>query len=502
MALLTRCTLQEDKMAKRRNAFSGLISKVKPGMKNAIVAALTVTALTFGTGNTMAAPNLQLSTFFHVYIQDEFIGTVADKKEVESFIQNKLSSMEEIYKDIDLEVGSEITYIPEQAFQFSPSKEAEEVLNQVESKLDIKANVSALVIDGEEVAFVQDEASAKDVIDSLVLEHVSEEDLAQFEKRQADPNQSLPELKENQTRLLDVTLSKEVSFVETKVNPDEVLEAEDVVTLFKKGTLEEKKYEVKSGDVLGAIADAHDLTLKQLLSLNQELKEDTVLRPGMELIVTYQKPLAVVEVKKEVYKTEKVPFEKEVVEDSSMPKGETKVKQEGSEGVNGVTYSVTEQNGQVVEKETLNTTILKEPVEEVIIKGTKVIPSRGTGSFAWPTNGGYVSSNMGYRWGRMHKGMDIARPSERSIKSVDNGVVVSTGNRGDGYGNKVIIDHQNGYRTLYAHLDSISVQPGQTVPRGAKIGVMGSTGDSTGVHLHIEVTKNGKHIDPRNVLAK
>jgi murein DD-endopeptidase MepM/ murein hydrolase activator NlpD len=493
-------------MAKRRNAFSGLTSKwttkVKPKMKNAIVAALTVTALTFGTGTTMAASNLELSTFFHVYIQDEFIGTVADKKEIESFIQKQLASMEETYKEIDLEVESEITYIPEQAFQFSPSIEVEEVLNQVESKLDIKANVSALVIDGEEVAFVPDEASAQDVIDSLVLEHVSEEDLAQFEKRQADPTQTLPELKENQTRLLDVKLSKEVSFVETKVNPDEVLAVEDVVTLFKKGTLEEKKYEVKSGDVLGTIADAHDLSLKQLLSLNKELKEDTVLRPGMELIVTYQKPLAEVEVKKEVYKTEEVPFEKKVVEDSDMFKGDTKVKQEGSEGLKGVTYSVTEQNGQVVEKETLNTTVLKEAVEEVIIKGTKVVPSRGTGSFAWPTNGGYVSSNMGYRWGRMHKGMDIARPSERSIKSVDNGVVVSTGNRGDGYGNKVIIDHQNGYRTLYAHLDSISVQPGQTVPRGAKIGVMGSTGDSTGVHLHIEVTKNGKHIDPRNVLAR
>ncbi|MGM0901525.1 MAG: peptidoglycan DD-metalloendopeptidase family protein [Bacillota bacterium] len=492
-------------MAKRRNTFSGLTSKwstkVKPVMKNAIVAALTVSALTFGTGNTMAAPNLQLSTFFHVYIQDEFVGTVADKKEVESLIQNKLTSMEETYKDIDLEVGSEITYIPEQAFQFNSSTQAEDVLNQVESKLDIKANVSALVIDGEEVAFVKDEAAAENVIDSLMLDHVSEEELAQLEKRQTVPNQPLPQLKENQTRLLDVKLSKEVSFIETKVNPDEVLAVEDVVTLFKKGTLEEKKYEVKSGDVLGAIADSHDLTLKQLLSLNADLNEDTLLKPGMELKVTYQQPLAIVEVNKEVYTTEEVPFEKKIVEDSSMAKGETKVKQEGSNGLNGVTYSVTEQNGQVVKKETLNTTVLKEAVEEIIIKGTKVIPSRGTGSFAWPTNGGYVSSNMGYRWGSMHKGMDIARPSERTIKSVDNGVVVSTGNRGDGYGNKVIIDHQNGYRTLYAHLESISVQPGQTVSRGGKIGVMGSTGNSTGVHLHIEVTKNGKLVDPRTVLG-
>ena len=494
-------------MAKRRNTFSDFTSKftakVKPGMKNAIVAALTVSALTFGSGNTMAAPNLELATFFHVYIQDEFIGTVADKKEVESFIQTKMASMEETYKEIDLEVESEVSYVPEQAFDFNSLMSIEEVLNQVETKIAIKANASALVINGEEVAFVKDEAAAENVIKALKLEQVKEEDLAQLEQMQKNTsNESLPPLKENQTRLLDVKLSEEVSFKDEKVNPDEILSVEDVVTLFKKGTLEEKKYEVKSGDVLGEIANSHDLTLKQLLSLNPDLKEDTLLKPGMELIVTYKKPLAVVEVQKEVYKTEEVPFAKKVEEDSSMFKGDTKVKQKGSDGLNGVTYSVTEENGQVVKKETLNTKVLQEPVEEIIIKGTKVVPSRGTGSFAWPTNGGYVSSNMGYRWGKMHKGMDIARPSEGTIKTVDNGVVVSTGNAGDGYGNKVIIDHQNGYRTLYAHLASISVKPGQTVPQGAKLGVMGATGDSTGVHLHIEVYKNGKLVDPRSVLGR
>ena len=117
----------------------------------------------------------------------------------------------------------------------------------------------------------------------------------------------------------------------------------------------------------------------------------------------------------------------------------------------------------------------------------------------WPASGGYVSSKMGYRWGKMHKGIDIARPSNYTIKSADNGVVVSAGYDG-GYGNKVVIDHQNGYRTVYAHLASISVSSGQTVPSGSKIGVMGSTGDSTGIHLHFEVYKNGSRVDPLQVL--
>src|SRR5690606_4875621 len=133
-------------------------------------------------------------------------------------------------------------------------------------------------------------------------------------------------------------------------------------------------------------------------------------------------------------------------------------------------------------------------------KGTKVIPSRGTGKLAWPTNGGYISSKMGQRWGRLHKGIDIARPSNHTIKAADHGVVVSAGWDSGGYGNKIIIDHQNGTRTLYGHLKSINVKPGQKVEKGSAIGVMGNTGQSKGVHLHFEVYKNGKLQNPLSYL--
>ena len=127
------------------------------------------------------------------------------------------------------------------------------------------------------------------------------------------------------------------------------------------------------------------------------------------------------------------------------------------------------------------------------------MPSRGNGSFAWPAQGGYISSHMGHRWGRMHQGIDIARPSGFGILASDNGVVVAAGWDG-GLGQRVIIDHNNGYRTVYGHLCSINVAVGQTVPQGTQIGVMGNTGNSTGVHLHFEVLKNGAHINPMSVL--
>ena len=135
------------------------------------------------------------------------------------------------------------------------------------------------------------------------------------------------------------------------------------------------------------------------------------------------------------------------------------------------------------------------PKEYVVVVGTKVIPSVGTGTFAWPTIGGYVSSKKGHRWGRKHEGIDIARPSNYTIKASDNGVVTTAG-RHSTYGNYVVVDHNNGYETLYAHLSKISVSVGQVVEQGSAIGVMGSTGRSTGTHLHFEVHKNGAVMNP------
>lgn len=197
---------------------------------------------------------------------------------------------------------------------------------------------------------------------------------------------------------------------------------------------------------------------------------------------------------------EDIAFANEVVEDSSMPKGETKEKQAGQNGSRLVNYLISEQNGVTLKKDQTSEQIIQQPVNHILIKGTKVIPSRGEGTFAWPTVGGYISSKQGHRWGKMHKGIDIARPSNKTIKAADNGVVVSAGWDSGGYGNKVIIDHKNGFRTLYAHMSSIKVSVGQTVSKGTPIGIMGATGNVTGVHLHFEVYKNGSLVNPLSYL--
>lgn len=130
----------------------------------------------------------------------------------------------------------------------------------------------------------------------------------------------------------------------------------------------------------------------------------------------------------------------------------------------------------------------------------QVTPNAGTvvasGAFVWPAGG-----TITQRFAWYHKGIDIANNAAPTILAADAGRVVVAGwPDGYGYGNRVIIDHGNGFRTLYGHLSQVWVVPGQTVNRGDAVGRMGSTGRSTGIHLHFEVTQNGTYLNPLNVL--
>ena len=125
---------------------------------------------------------------------------------------------------------------------------------------------------------------------------------------------------------------------------------------------------------------------------------------------------------------------------------------------------------------------------------------------AWPVHG-RLSSSYGHRrspWnGRPeeHEGLDIGSPSGTSVQSPAPGTVV-TASGGGGYGRHVVVDHGNGVRSLYGHLSKIDVKPGQQVEKGETIGRVGSTGHSTGPHLHYEIRVEGKPVDPRGFLPQ
>jgi murein DD-endopeptidase MepM/ murein hydrolase activator NlpD len=120
----------------------------------------------------------------------------------------------------------------------------------------------------------------------------------------------------------------------------------------------------------------------------------------------------------------------------------------------------------------------------------------GSGSFSWPASGNITQQF----WGG-HRAIDIGSWTGAPVKAADSGyVIVAGGGWNGGYGNHVIIDHGNGFTTLYAHMNSIFVRPGESVSRGQQIGTVGNTGNSTGPHLHFEIQYQGSTRNPFNWL--
>ncbi len=126
--------------------------------------------------------------------------------------------------------------------------------------------------------------------------------------------------------------------------------------------------------------------------------------------------------------------------------------------------------------------------------GAEVDPTISDRGMTYPVNG-VLTSGFGPRWGRMHEGLDIAVPTGTPVMAAAPGVVLSAG-WGGGYGNLVVVDHGGGIATAYAHNSTISVTAGQRVDRGTVLALAGSTGRSTGPHVHFEVRVNGAATDP------
>lgn len=157
-----------------------------------------------------------------------------------------------------------------------------------------------------------------------------------------------------------------------------------------------------------------------------------------------------------------------------------------------------EREAQALESESRRITAM---LQRMFSSGQTSSIRLGTGRFTPSVPGAPITSRFGYRihpifkTGRLHSGMDYGAAAGTPIRAVDNGVVLQTGWMG-GYGKAVIVDHGQGLTTLYAHSSAYYVRPGQAVRKGQVIAAIGSTGFSTGPHLHLEVRRNGVPIDP------
>ena len=145
------------------------------------------------------------------------------------------------------------------------------------------------------------------------------------------------------------------------------------------------------------------------------------------------------------------------------------------------------------------------PLKRGLLAGTSNVESKyyfQHGKLAWPVpSSNRLTSKFGKRWGRAHEGIDIAARPGTAIIAVESGVVIYSGNDLGGYGNLTVISHAGGLFSIYAHAKRNHTKKGDKVHRGQVIAEVGTTGRTTGPHLHFEVRYDSKAIDPLKFLA-
>ena len=200
--------------------------------------------------------------------------------------------------------------------------------------------------------------------------------------------------------------------------------------------------------------------------------------------------------------TEEIPFETEYIEDDTLFEDETKIVTEGRYGLVLFAETVVRLNGVEQSRDRAAEYYMLAPVTEQIAVGT-MPRTYSRGYYIWPAQG-RITSGFGFRniavGSSQHRGIDIGGRLGDPIFAADGGEVIFSGWSAGGFGNMVRIRHDNGSETLYAHCSELLVRVGERVHQGQTIARMGSTGVSTGVHLHFELIIDGVQIDPLRYL--
>ncbi|WP_341962907.1 peptidoglycan DD-metalloendopeptidase family protein [Planococcus maritimus] len=408
--------------------------------------ALVLAASAFGANTIFAEPNKpqHLEPVYHIYHNASYLGAVSDDAPIDDLIDEKLKTTASDYDDLRLAPSEDLIVRTEQAVASNPADDGT-IISQLDEQLAIQAEAFALRVDNESEVYVKDREAYEETIQLIKETAVSEKELEQFEQQQNETD--LPELKAGESRITDISFSQPVNGLSKQIDPKQVMapdEAAQYVT-----------------DELGV-----DVLVNKAEKALKKMPYETVKKDSEDLYI-----------------------------------GETKVSEKGQRGEKAVSYAVREVNGERVGRSETREKILDEPVDKIILEGDKELPGVGTGEFTWPADDGYVSSKKGQRWGRAHKGIDIARPETLDIVAADHGTVTKAGTAGT-FGNRVVVDHKNGYETIYAHLSSIDVQVGDKVSPHTKLGNMGTTGRSTGIHLHFELSYEGQDRDPLDYVKK
>lgn len=452
---------------------------------------------------------------YHVYLGGKSLGRIESKKELENYINKNQQQIKEkygvnnVYSPTDLDIVQEITYDNEITTTEEIYNKIREIKGEESFTIDgykitingyektVNEGDTETVVTPDKVLYVLDKEIFTDSVEKTIKSFVGEKDYDNF------INETQEEIEGTGTLIEDMYIKNNITIQKTRIPTDGNIftSEEDLCKYLLFGTVEDQEtYTVQEGDTISDIAYNHKLAPEEFLIANTSYKTaNDLLYPGEIVTLGVIQPqfdtIEETHVVSEKVKLRETTYE----EDNTQYTGYEQVKEEGSDGVSLVTEKVQMVNGEIVSSIPMSEVIIKEPVNKVIVRGTKkytvssggsgrysVAVPVGMGSWVWPTSSQTINSNFGFRWRKQHNAIDIGGYRGEPIKAANNGIVVVS-SRTQGNGNYIIIKHANGYFTEYAHLTQRNVQEGAIVYANDIIGTMGDTGNATGVHLHFGV---------------
>ncbi len=477
--------------------------KMKHKINKILLILILGITLPFLTAYSSATPK----TLYRVYLKGESIGLIESRTELEEYIDKKQNQIKEkfgvdkVYLPEDLDIEKEVTFD-------NDILSVKEIYNKIKDISPFTINgyaitigaVDSQAVDGTEVKgkkqtiYVLDKQVFEDAVDNVVHSFISEKDYENY------ANDTQEEIEDTGTIIERIYIENKITISKRNIPVDETI-YQDTDTLSQYlmfGTTEpQQTYTVQAGDTIEQISFNNKISTEEFLIANPDFTSaNTLLYAGQVVTLGILKPQFRVVEEDHVVLDEETNYQTETQYDNNKEVGYSEVKQAGVKGVTRVTQKVQKVNGETVSVARVSSEVLKEPVNEIIVKGGKKSSYSGygeavttAGEWGWPATCSSVSSPFGYRWGTLHDAIDIAGCGYGSnIFAAKDGIVVQSSYKYDN-GEFVTIDHGNGYYSLYAHMVSGSrrVKVGDYVVKGQVIGSMGRTGAATGVHLHYAI---------------
>lgn len=432
-----------------------------------------------------------------LYYRDSFVGVITDMDTIDTLLRRvELTKYKEEFPDSKVELGEDL-YIVEEKSYFLYEDIDSTISEYIELNDLFSIEVDKVIFSNGAVIYVKDIADFEAAKEQYLLNFIDKTELDLLQK-----NTLPPEIVGYGSRSISIKTAETTIYTKGYTSISNIyMNKSEIIEFLSYGYgTEFQIYTVKEYDTIEGVGSKTGLTAQQVVTINSDklVSTDQLLKVGTKLNVTYfNSPISVI-VEKEVVVSEPIyPPEPIYVEDPSLREGLTKVEIQEENGYEQVKYKETYINGVLQEgAEELSRVEVKSYTQGRIYIGTMVIPNVGSGSFRYPIDNVTITCRWYCYSG--HTAIDLQNAYNRygSVYAADRGVVVETGyNAVNGY--YIWINHNNGFRTYYGHMNQPAFYDvGVTVAKGEVIGQIGRTGVATGPHVHFVIEYEGVRYNP------